>query len=230
MDRGYGPRSLARLAGVCQVLEAVTATWGQVFVFSRFIVSGNAAATAANILGHEARFWQGFASSLLGVVFHLAWALLMYELLKPVSRRLSLFALVVIVVGCAVQALTCVFYLAPMVVLRAGAPDMLAYAFAELNGGTFNTYLVFFGLWCALIGVLIVRSTFMPRILGVLVGISGLGWLLFLVPPIATRLFSPYIVVASAIGEIPLELWLIVMAVNAQKWTALATGRASSSA
>lgn len=213
------PRTLARLAGVCQILEALTATWGQVFVFKRLVVSGDAAATAANILGHETLFWRGFASSLLGVVFHLAWALLMYELLKPVSRRLSLFALVVIVVGCAVQALTCVFYLAPMVVLRAGAADTLAYAFATLNGGAFNTYLFFFGLWCALIGVLIVRSTFMPRILGVLLGISGLGWLLHLVPPIATRLFSPYIIGASAIGEIPLEVWLIVMAVNAQKWT-----------
>jgi hypothetical protein len=98
-------------------------------------------------------------------------------------------------VGCAVQALT-----------------------ARLNGGAFNTYLFFFGVWCTLIGILIYRSTFLPRILGVLVGISGLGWMRYLVPPVATHLFSPYIVVASAIGELPLQLWLIVMAVNADKW------------
>lgn len=221
------PRSLARMAGVSQLLEALTATFGQVFVLGRFVVSGNAAATAANILGHEGLFRLGFASSLIGVIFHIAWALLLYDLLKPVNRRLPLFAVFVILVGCAIQALASLFYLAPLLVLGGGNSlsaftadqlQALAYMFVRLNGYAFNTYLVFFGLWCVLIGFLIFRSTFLPRVLGVLLAISGLGWMIYLVPPLAIRLFIPYIAGASALGEIPLELWLIVMAVNAERW------------
>jgi hypothetical protein len=95
-----------------------------------------------------------------------------------------------------------------------------------LNGYAFNSYLVFFGLWCVLIGFLIFRSTFLPRVLGVLLAISGLGWMLYLVPPLAIRLFIPYIAGASALGEIPLELWLIVMAVNAERWKEQASAAA----
>jgi hypothetical protein len=221
------PRFTARMAGVFQLLEGLTATYGQVIVLGGLIVSGNAGATAANILGRERLFWLGFASSLIGVVFHIAWALLLYDLFKVVNRRVSLFAVFVILVGCAMQALTSVLYVAPMLILNAGSSltaltaeqlDAVAYMFVRLNDYAFNTYLVFFGLWCVLIGFLIFRSTFMPKILGVLLAISGLGWMMYLVPPIAVRLFIPYIAGASALGEIPLELWLIIFGVNSQRW------------
>src|ERR1700693_668946 len=100
------PRFKARMAGVFQLLEALTATFGQVIVLNRLGVSGNAVATAANILRHERLFWLGFASSLIGVMCHIVWALLFYFLFKPVSRSLSLLAAFVILVGCAIQALT----------------------------------------------------------------------------------------------------------------------------
>src|SRR5712692_5253910 len=221
------PRSLARMAGVSQVLEGTTATFGQVVVLGRLVVFGNAAATAANILGHERLFWLGFASSLIGVAFHIAWALLFYELLKPVNRSLSLLAAFVILVGCAIQALTSLLYLAPLLILQGGSslsaftPEQLqalALMFLKLNTYAFDVYLVFFGLWCVLIGYLIFRSTFLPRILGVLLAISGLGFVTYLYPPLAYRLFMPYIAAASALGEVSLELWLIVMGVNAQRW------------
>ena len=130
-------------------------------------------------------------------------------------------------VGCGIQALTSVLYLAPMLILNAGSSlrgltaeqsQALAYSFVRLNGYAFNTYLVFFGLWCVLIGFLIFRSTFMPRLLGVLLAIAGLGWMMYLVPPLAIRLFIPYIAGASALGEIPLLLWLLVVGVNVQRW------------
>src|SRR5208282_2510598 len=221
------PRFKARIAGVCQLLEALTATFGQVIVRGRLVVAGNAAATAANILGHERLFWLGFASSLIGVAFHLAWALLMYELLKPVNRSLSLLAAFFILVGCAMQALTGFLYLAPLLILQAGSSasaftleqlQALALLFLKLNQYAFNIDLVFFGLWCVLTGYLFFGSTFLPRILGVLLAISGLGYVTYLYPPLAYYLFIPYIAAASALGEIPLELWLIVMGVNAQRW------------
>ena len=221
------PRFKARMAGACQLLEAVTATFGQVIVRDRLVVAGNAAATAANILGHQPLFWLGFASSLIGVAFHIAWALLMYELLKPVNRSLSLLAAFVILVGCAMQALTSFLYLAPLLILQGGNSfsaftaeqlQALALMFLKLNAYAFNIDLVFFGIWCVLTGYLIFKSTFLPRILGVLLAIGGLGYMSYLYPPLAYSLFIPYIVVASALGEIPLEFWLIVMGVNVQRW------------
>lgn len=231
------PRFLARMAGVCQLLEALTATFGLVIIPGRLVVHADAAATAANILGHERLFWLGFASSLVGVVFHLAWALLLYELLKPVNRRVSLFATFVILVGCAIQAVASLLYLAPLLILQSRGslsgftPEQLkalALMSTRLSAYAFYTYTVFFGLWCVLVGFLIFRSTFLPRILGVLLAISGLGWLMYLYPPLALRLFFPYIAGASALGEVPLELWLIVMAVNAQRWKEQALAAASS--
>jgi hypothetical protein len=220
------PRSRARVAGAFQALEGLTFTFGQVIVLGKLVVSGDASATAANILAHEGLFRFGFASTLIGVGCHIAWAVLFYYLFKPVSRRLSLFAAYVILVGCAVQALTSVLYLAPLLVLQGGSAlggltaeqsHALAFAFLKLNGLAFDTYLVFFGLWCALIGWLIVKSTFLPRILGVLLAIAGVGWMLYVSPPFANRVF-PLIAVASGIAEIPLQLWLIIRGVNERRW------------
>jgi hypothetical protein len=220
------PRFKARMAGLFQLLEAVTATSGQVLILGKLVVHADAAATAANILSHERLFWLGFASSLVGVVCHIVWALLMYQLLKPVNRTVSLLATFVILVGCALQALTALLYLAPLFILQGGGSlsafttqqlQALAQVFLHLNGQAFNVYLVFFGIWLVLVGYLIFKSRFLPRFLGVLVTISGLAWMMYLYPPITTPLY-PYIATASAIGEIPLEFWLIIMAVNVQRW------------
>ena len=227
MSTAASPRFKARMAGAFQLLEALTAAFGQVIVLDRLVVSGNAAATAANILGHQRLFWLGFASSLIGVAFHIAWALLFYELLKPVNRSLSLLAAFVILVGCAIQALTSLFYVAPLLVLTGGSSlsaftaeqlQALALMFLKLNAYAFDIYLVFFGLWCIVTGYIIFRSTFLPRVLGVLFTISGLGWVTYLYPPLANHLFFPFIAAASALGEIPMEFWLIVMGVNVQRW------------
>jgi Domain of unknown function (DUF4386) len=235
MDRiaETSPRFKARMAGVSQLLEAVTATFGQVIVLGRLVVSDNAAATAANIVGHEQLFWLGFASSLMGVAFHIAWVLLMYVLLKPVNRSLSLLAAFFSLVACAMQALTSLLYLAPLLILQGSSSlsaftaeqlQSLALVFLKLNAYAFQIDLVFFGFWCILTGYLIFRSTFLPRVLGVLVAISGVGWVTYLYPPLANYL-SLYIAAASALGEIPLELWLIVKGLNAQKWFEQANAR-----
>jgi len=220
------PRFKARMAGVFQFLEGLTSAGGQVVILGSLVVEGSAATTATNILAHQQLFWLGFASSLMGVAFHLAWAFLFYELLKPVNRSISFLALCVILVGCAMQALTSLLYLAPLLVLQGGSalsaftPQQLqdlSLVFLKLNARAYDIYLVFFGLWCVLIGFLIFRSTFLPRILGVLLAIDGLGWMLYLLPPLAQQLF-PLIAVAAGLAEFPLEIWLIVMGVNNERW------------
>jgi hypothetical protein len=220
------PRFKARMAGVFEVLEGMTSAFGQVFVLGRLVVFSDAAATAANILGHQPLFWLGFVSSLIGVACHIAWTLLFYELFKPVNSSLSLLAAFVGLVVCGLQALTSLLYLAPLLILQGGSSvsaftaeqlQALALIFLKLNAYAFEIDLVFFGFWCVLAGYLIFRSTFLPRILGVLLAIDGLGWATYMYPPLASYLF-PFIAAASALAEIPLQLWLVVTGVNPQRW------------
>jgi hypothetical protein len=103
----------------------------------------------------------------------------------------------------------------PLIILQGGnslsafTPQQLqalALLFLKFSDYANDIYLVFFGLWLVLTGYLIFRSTFLPRILGVLLAIDGLGFLTYLCPPLAYHLFIPYLAAASALGEIPLEL------------------------
>ena len=186
--RDESPRLKARIAGVFDLFEALTSGFAQVIVPAMLIVSGNAAATAANVLSHELlRF--SLAVILAAVACHITWTFLFYELFKPVNRSLSLLAVFVSLVAIAMQAFTGLFQIAPVVALQ-GRGSLSAFTteqlqaftlmFFKLNAETFYMYLVFFGLWCTLIGYLIFKSTFMPRFLGVLEAVAGLCWLTFL--------------------------------------------------
>lgn len=220
------PRAKARLAGIFEALEGAASASGQVFLLGRLVVQGNAAATAHNILANESLFRLGFLVSVAGVGFHLAWSLLMYQLLKPLNRTVAQLAVFAVIICCAMQALTSLLYLAPLLVLQAGQSvsglgteqaQALAFVFLKLNTAAFQLDLVFFGLWCTLTGYLMWRSTFLPRVLGALLMLDGLGWMLYVWPPLATFLF-PVIAVVSGLAEAPLQLWLIVFGVNSQRW------------
>jgi len=133
-------------------------------------------------------------ANLIATACYIAVILLFYDLFRPVNRKVSLLAAFVGLVGCAFGALAS-FLPAPL----------------GINP------LVFFGFYCLLIGYLIFRSTFLPRILGVLMAIGGLGWLTFLSPSLA-RALSPYNLAPGMIGEGALTLWLLVKGVNAERW------------
>ena len=233
---GMSPQAKARVAGAFEALEGLTSAYGQVMVLGKLVVFGDAAATAANILAHERLFWVGYVSSLLGVAFHVVWIFLFYELFKPVSRRLSLLAAFVGLVVCGLQALAALLYIAPLLILKGGSAlggftleqlQALAMVFLKVNAYAFNVDLVFFGFWCVLTGWLISRSTFLPRVLGVLLAIDGLGWMMYVYPPFAYAVF-PVIAAASAIAEIPLQLWLLIMGVNSERWKEQAGAGAAS--
>jgi len=223
------PRLKARIAGVFYLLTFLTG--GAAVPSFRLVVDNDAAATARNILAHEALFRLGFAALLINVAVYITVTLLFYELFKPVNRSLSLFAAFFSLVGCAIQAVSTAFFLAPLVVLE-GAQSLSvlkveqlqaqALMFFKLYAQAYNIGLVFFGFYCLLIGCLISRSTFLPRVLGVLMACAGLAWLTFLSPPLANYL-SPFNLAVGALAELSLTLWLLVMGVNAQRWKELAS-------
>jgi hypothetical protein len=219
------PRPWARIAGAVYLLYFVLAVAG-VFFLRGIIVSGDAAATANNILAHQSLFRLGIATGLVATACYIALTALFYNLLKPVNRTVSLLAAFFSLVGCAILAFASVFQIAPSVGLG-GSPYLsvftveqlhaLGLIFLELNAKAVNICFIFFGFYCLLIGYLIFRSAFLPRILGVLMAFAGLGWLAFLSPPLADYL-SPYIQILGILAELSLCLWLLVMGVNVQRW------------
>ena len=218
---GLSPRGKARLAGIFEALEGAASASGQVGILNSMVVAGNAAATAHNILANEFVYRIGFLVSLAGVAFHLAWVLLMYQLLKPLNRTLAQLAVFMVLISIAMQAVTSLLYVAPLLILQSGIDanqaSSLAFAVLKINGAAFEIDLVFFGLWCILTGYLYWRSTFLPRVLGLLLMLDGAGWSLYVWPPLATLVF-PAIAVASAAAEIPLQLWLIIFGFDNERY------------
>ena len=213
------PRPRARITGLVYLLYFVTAVLGAILTPS----------TANNILAHEPSFRLGFAVSLISLAFYIAVTVLFYNLFKPVNRSLALLAAFFSLVGIAVQAFGSLFQLAPLVLLG-GSPYLsvfkveqlhaLAQMFLELNVQAGYISIVFFGLFDLFIGYLIFKSTFLPRILGALMALAGLGWLTFLSPPLASsKYLSLPIDVLGFLAEAALMLWLLVMGVNGQRWT-----------
>jgi hypothetical protein len=137
----------------------------------------------------------GSAAGLIAGLFYVAVTLLFYNLFKPVNGRLSLLAACISLVAIAAGPLL------------------------KVNP------LPLFGVYCLLIGYLIFQSTFLPRILGVLMAFGGLGWLTFLLSPLAQYL-SPYNFAPGIVGEGALTVWLLIFGVDGQKWELMKTTEA----
>jgi hypothetical protein len=148
---------------------------------------------SAQVLVGRGRLVVFDAVNLIAYAFYVAVTLLFYFLFRPVNRNLSLLAAIFGLVGCANDVLG-LFNLAP-------------YKISSL---------AFFGPYCLLIGYLIFRSTFLPRFLGVLMALAGVGWLLFL-SPLASPL-STYLTILGFLAEASLMLWLMVKGVNIPRW------------
>ncbi len=220
------PRLTARIAGALYLLTILTGVFAQMFVSGRLVVDGDAAATAANILTHRGMFQWGFAVYLIEMACQIAMTSLFYDLLKPVSRSVSLLAAFLGIAGCTIKTLSRLFYIAPLFILG-GAHYLsvfsreqlqaLALLFLKVNDHGAGMALAFFGFYALLKGYLMVRSTFLPRILGLLSLIAGLGLLTFLSPTLGPRLFL-YVAALGLLGAAPQVLWLLVFGVNEQRW------------
>jgi len=219
------PRPMARLTGVVYLLYFLTAISGELFIRG-MIVSGDPAATATNILAHERLFRLSSAVGLIATALYISVTVLFYGLFKPVNKTVALLAAFLSLAGCAIQAVGSLFRVAPLVVLD-GSPYLnafkldqlqaMALMFIKLNVQATYIYLVFFGMFNLSIGYLIFKSAFLPRILGVLMALSGLGWLTFVSPPLANQVL-PYIELLGILAEASLMLWLLVKGVNVERW------------
>ena len=137
---------------------------------------------------------SGLAANLIATFAYVGVTVLFYQIFKPVNASLSLLAALFSLAGITLGFLT-----------------SLKIAAIPINP------LGFFGFYCLLIGYLIIKSTFLPRVLGVLMAIGGLSWLTFFSPSLTSQL-NPYNLAPGIFGEGVLTLWLLVMGLNEQRW------------
>ncbi len=177
-------------------------------------------------MAHQSLYRLGFAVYLVEMACQIAMTVLFYQLLKPVSRTAAALAAVFGLIGCTIKTLARLFFFAPLLVLGGAGylsvfePKQLqALAFFSLRMDyTVETIaMVFFGLNTLVTGYLVFRSSFLPRALGVVSVVGGLGWLLYLYEPLAHRLES-WIVGVGVIGALATVLWFLVKGVDEQRW------------
>jgi hypothetical protein len=233
--RDTSPRTVARLTGAFYLFTIALGVYAQAIIADRLVVSGNAATTAANILAHEPLFRFGFTVFLVEMACQVVMTALFYELLKPVNKRVSALSAAFSYIGIGIKTLARLFYVAPLLVL-VGANlgpfsveqrEALALLFLRVNNQAAGIALVFFGFSTVLQGYLILKSSFLPRALGWLAVIGGLGWLAFLSPPVGNRAFVG-IALFALVGSLAMIVWLLTVGVNEERWTEQARAAAGS--
>lgn len=228
------PSPPARIAGVFYVLTIVLGI-GAFMLERGIIVTNDAAVTSANILAHPDLYRLSFVGNLLGTVCYVVVTALFYEIFKPVNRSVSLSAALISLAGCAMGAVSCGLHLVPTALLSGSAYTdaflpaqlhALAYLFVKASGLAYATGMILFGFYCVLIGYLTFRSTFLPRIVGALFALAGLGWLTFLSPSLGA-LLSPVTMFTGLVGEGSLGVWLLIKGVDVQRWQEQAAAQSS---
>jgi hypothetical protein len=234
---GFSPLLLARILGILGLLGIVTGAFGIGYVEDSLIVASNSSATLHNLLAHETLFRWGFSSHLFELVLNIPAEIIAFILFKRVNGIIAALSLCCGIVGIAVEAvdLLCAYVPLKLAIegsaLGAFSPEQLhalTYVAAQLRDAGLLLSWVFYGIDELAGGFLFFRSDFVPSLLGVMLGISGLcyfthGFLSFLAPTLDARLY-PYILYPCAPGEILSSLWLTTVGLNVVKWRAWIAG------
>ena len=221
------PLILARVAGFLYLLTVPLGVFNFLYIPSNLIVSGDAVATAHNIMASESLFRLGIVSALLGAIIPILYLLILYKLLKPVSKDIAVLMVVVSLMGIPIAMLNELTQLGVLQLLS-GADYLtvfttaqlqaLAYLFVRLHSYGVNIAFIFSGLWLLPLGYLVFNSGFIPRILGILLVVGGFG---YLIDVFAEFLFSDgnlSIGLFTGLSEIFFLLWLFIKGVNVEQW------------
>lgn len=211
-----------RAAGVVYLLIGVTAPFSMLYVPSKLFVRGDAAATAKKILANETLFRAGMLMNLISMVAFIFLAMLLYRLLNRVNRMQAALMVILVVVSVPVALVNVVSQLGALTLLR-GTNYLEVFSRAQLEaaalyllglrGAVYLVAQIFWGLWLFPFGLLVMRSGFIPRILGILLLVNGLAYpvisLTMLLAPEYTGLANR-IAFPAELGELWVMLWLTI--------------------
>jgi hypothetical protein len=229
-DRAWIKR-VSRRAGGLYLAMMPFSFFGILYVPSALVVPGDAAATARNIVGSEWLFRSGMVSHLVGQLIFVLLVLTLYQLLRPVNRDSAVLMVTLALLGVPIalvnevnhfavlRLLSGVDYLEP---LTQGQIEAQAMLFLDLRGSGLVVAQVFWGLWLLPLGYLVFRSGFLPRLLGVLLLIAGVGYLVDVVVVILSPSVEARISQFTFVGELLFPLWLVFKTVNVDRWQRVA--------
>jgi len=212
----------ARIAGLLYLLASIIGFFCLAYVPGKLIVSRDATATANHVRASETLLRFGIASELIAFTIFIFVALALYRLFKAVSERHAVAMAILLLVSIPISLLNVLNEIAALILVSGadflsafekGQLDALAYLFLRLHGQGFVVAEIFWGLWLFPFGVLVIRSGFIPRFLGVLLFIAGFGYLASsfaaLLLPQYARLVDQFAMVLTA-GELPIIFWLLI--------------------
>ncbi len=224
------PKPLARLAGVLYLFVGIFGGFAEGYVDPKMYVAGNAAATAANVVSHVGLVRLGVVAHLLDGTFFVFLAMTLYLLLQHVQKSVARAMLILVALSTAIICLNAVFQFEA---LRVATDSTYAAAFGTAGSNALVLLLldtqhygtliaqVFFGLWLVPLGVLACKSGLFAKWLAVVLVVGGVCYLVdllaaFLLPALAQKVHA-FIVIPSAIAEISMVLYLLVVGVKTGK-------------
>ena len=211
-----------RLSGLLYILMSIPGVFAMIYVPSKLIMHGNAAATANNIAASETLFRLGIAAQLISQAGFIFVALALYELLKGVNRRYASLMVILVVVQIPIAFLNELNSIAALALVR-GADflsmletpqrDALAMLFLNLHFHGYVVNEIFWGLWLLPLALLVYRSRFLPRFLGVWLAIDGIAWVILSLTGILSPQYYDKVFTYSqpaAFGEVAFMLLLLI--------------------
>ena len=229
----------ARTIGIVYLLYFLSSLAGG-FLLKEFVLPNDAAATANGILANEPLYRLSISLELVGNALYIALTALFYNLFRPVGPRIALLAAFFGLAGGIIQLFGGLFELAPLVLLKDShllgvfSPEQVRVAALlsfKMYNQIYSISLPLFGFFMFPTGWLIIRSTFLPRIIGVFWMCAGVSALTFLWPPslwlpaATAATVSGFVFPLAAVAEGSLMLWLLVMGVNVARWRDVASAR-----
>lgn len=222
-------KALSRVAGLGYLVIIVCGIYAEFFVRSSLIVPGDAGTTAGNIAGAQGLFRLAISAEFLMLAADVALAMLLYVLFRGAGRNLALLAAFFRLTHAAIVGVNLLNLYVPLLLLgdrpylAAFQPEQLhalVLLLLETHGFGYLVGLVFFGFHCLVLGYLVYRSGYVPRLLGVLLVVAGLG---YLVDGFGRTLLANYddyaatfqmvVFIPAFIGELSFCLWLLVKGV-----------------
>ena len=224
-EKVYSLKTRARIVFLFWALYAAPTIFSLQYVRPRFIVFGDAAATANNIMAHEFLFRMGIVSHLIAQVFLLLFGLTVVRLFKEVNKTWATIFWTSILMTVAITFVNSLNYIGPLIIL--GKADYLdvfqqeqlhaiVMIFLRLSNYGQALYEIFWGLYLFAFGLLIIKSRYIPGILGVLMIIGSIGFPVntvtkLLIPEFYPAIFTQMTMLVSGLGVLPAIFWLLIM-------------------
>ncbi len=218
-------KKTARLAGLLYLILDIPGFYSLKYVPSKIIVRGDATATANNILGHEFLFRTGIVSFLICNIIWVFFVLILYRLLRQVNEYQAKLMVALMIVTVSIAFVIETFNVTSIMILKgevmkAAQPGQkvdMALLFVNIHSYGLAIFEIL-GVWFIPFGLLVYKSGFIPRLLGVLLIIGGFGYVIeglaFLLCPECHSIVLQYIGISYGVGELSIMLWLLIKGVK----------------